>query len=304
MMDWTEGEAGEFNRALASRHRLIRYDRPGIGLSAGEVTDFTWDRQLQHIDLVLDEAGEDRVVLFGKAFSGPLAIAYAALRPDRVSHLVLLDSAERIMSAPHFPYGVSEKMAEAITGLVLAEWGLGSKAIGQLTMPNASAYELAWYSSYQRLASSPEAAAAVISATANVDVSEYLPQIQVPTLVIHHGDFCFFPLCCGERLAEGIPGARLLVLDGSTRFPFFGDQEAVLSAIESFLNPRRPMLTRRELEVLGQAAAGLSNRRIGSGLYISEDTVARHLANVFIKLEVGSRGAAVARARFLELLTA
>ena len=96
----------------------------------------------------------------------------------------------------------------------------------------------------------------------------------------------------------------MLVLDGSATLPFYGDQEAVISAIESFLNPQAATLTRRELEVLGLAAAGLSNRRIGSDLHISEDTVARHLANIFLKLDVGSRGAAVARARRLELLPA
>ena len=304
MMDWSEGEVGEFNRSLSAHHRLIRYDRPGMGLSAGEMADFTWERQLEQIDMVLDEAGEDRVVVFGKAFSGLLAIAYAARRPERVSHLILFDCAERILSAPHFPFGVSEKLAEAIHQLVLAEWGLGSKAIGELQMPNASATELAWYSAYQRMACSPEAAAAVIRATIHIDVSEDLPHVQVPTLILHHRDDRLLPLPCGERLAERIPGARLLVLDGSATLPFFGDQEAVISAIESFLNPHAAILTRRELEILDLAAAGLSNRLIGGDLHISEDTVARHLANVFLKLDVGSRGAAVARARKLELLPA
>jgi DNA-binding NarL/FixJ family response regulator len=196
---------------------------------------------------------------------------------------------------------VPEKLATAIEQLVLAEWGLGSKAMGELMMPNASAEQLTWYSAYQRTAASPEAAAAVIRDTIRVDVAEYLGQIRVPTLVLHHRDDRVLPLACGERLAAKIPGGRLLVLEGSATSPFFGDQEAVISAIESFVNPRAAVLTRRELEVLGRVADGLSNRGIACDLHISEDTVARHLANVFLKLEVGSRGAAVARARVLDL---
>jgi DNA-binding NarL/FixJ family response regulator len=53
-------------------------------------------------------------------------------------------------------------------------------------------------------------------------------------------------------------------------------------------------LTARELEVLRLVAAGRSNRAIASALVISEHTVARHLQNIFRKLDVSSRTAASA----------
>ena len=55
-------------------------------------------------------------------------------------------------------------------------------------------------------------------------------------------------------------------------------------------------LTRREAEVLGLVARGMSNREVAAALFLSEKTVARHLANLYIKLGVGSRTAAAAYA--------
>jgi pimeloyl-ACP methyl ester carboxylesterase len=234
-LDWCEGEIGRFNRGLARRHRLIRYDPPGLGLSAEASGDFDWQEQIAHIDAVLDAVGADRVAVFGKAASGMLGIAYAALRPERVTHLMLFDSAERVLQAPHFPHGVPLHLASAMEQLVLAEWGLGSKAIGGFMLPDATAEQRAWYSEYQRAAATPHAAAAMIRRMIETDVSEYLPRVKATTLVLHHRGDRLLALPCGVRLAERIPGARLVVLEGSASVPFFGDQEAVISAIESFL---------------------------------------------------------------------
>jgi len=61
-------------------------------------------------------------------------------------------------------------------------------------------------------------------------------------------------------------------------------------------------LTKRELEVLGLVAQGMSNQEIAATLVLSEHTVHRHVANVFGKLGVSSRAAAVAQAAKLDLL--
>jgi DNA-binding NarL/FixJ family response regulator len=55
-------------------------------------------------------------------------------------------------------------------------------------------------------------------------------------------------------------------------------------------------LTAREREVLKLVAAGLTNRAIAQRLFISEKTVARHISNIFTKLDLPSRAAATAYA--------
>jgi ATP/maltotriose-dependent transcriptional regulator MalT len=56
------------------------------------------------------------------------------------------------------------------------------------------------------------------------------------------------------------------------------------------------VLTDREVEVLRLVASGMGNRDIAGALHLSEHTVARHMQNVFAKLGVSSRAAAIARA--------
>jgi ATP/maltotriose-dependent transcriptional regulator MalT len=63
------------------------------------------------------------------------------------------------------------------------------------------------------------------------------------------------------------------------------------------------VLTKRELEVLVLAARGMCNGKIAYHLSLSESTVKRHLANIYPKMGVGSRGEAVRRALGNEWLT-
>lgn len=76
----------------------------------------------------------------------------------------------------------------------------------------------------------------------------------------------------------------------------------VASALMGRLRAPRPVVSERELEVLRAVSEGLSNRQIAARLHLSEATVKTHLVHVFDKLEVGSRTAAVARARESGLL--
>ncbi|WP_328997971.1 response regulator transcription factor [Kribbella sp. NBC_00709] len=57
-----------------------------------------------------------------------------------------------------------------------------------------------------------------------------------------------------------------------------------------------PMLTEREVEILGLLATGMSNRELSRKLYVSEATIKSHLAHIYTKLEVDTRAAAVGRA--------
>jgi DNA-binding NarL/FixJ family response regulator len=64
----------------------------------------------------------------------------------------------------------------------------------------------------------------------------------------------------------------------------------------SIVDRSRPScgLTAREREVIELLATGLTNRAIATELFVSEKTVARHIANIFLKLHVCSRAAATA----------
>ena len=293
---------GSFYRRLAASFRLLRFDRPGTGLADRDVYDFTLERQLEYLQTVIVASGEEQVALLGRSFSGPLAIAYAVAHPERVSHLVLFGSAPRFVSAPDYPEGLSQALVDAVAKLVAAEWGLGSRTAADIMLPGLREDQLSWYSQYQLSSSSAEVAVEIIAQHTRWDVRNLLPRVRVPTLVLHRRDDRTVALAAARNMAAEIPGSRLKILEGQANLPFYEDATSVLTELESFLSPAASRLSLREQEVLQHLEGGHSNRTIAAALSISENTVARHLANIFLKLEVGSRTAAIRRGRTLGLL--
>ncbi len=98
--------------------------------------------------------------------------------------------------------------------------------------------------------------------------------------------------------ALGDNDAAALELDAAQRV--FDQLGATLDARRTAVLPRRPRLpgglTEREADVLRLVAAGLSNREIAAKLFLSDKTIARHLANIYAKLDLSSRTAAAAYA--------
>jgi pimeloyl-ACP methyl ester carboxylesterase len=79
--------------ALSRTHRVIRFDRVGLGLSGTDPTGaYSRDRDMQIIDALLAKLGVDRVAIVGTSSGGGVAFHYAAAQPDRVTKLVLVNS--------------------------------------------------------------------------------------------------------------------------------------------------------------------------------------------------------------------
>lgn len=301
-LDWGDSDMGAFHRGVAARRRLIRYDRPGLGLADRVLSDYSLAGAVAHATTILDACGEQRVAVLGRSFSGPVAIALAVAHPERVSHLILFGSAARIVAGPGHPEGVSLGLTDAVERLVRAEWGLAAQTMTALLLPDVSQAEAARYAGYQRQCASPEVVAAMVAALVTMDVTHLLPDIRVPTLILHRRDDRTVPLAAARRLAHNVPGAQLRILEGSANLPYFGDRRAIVAEIDAFLAPPAIAITPRELEVLTRLADGHGNRAIAIALGISPATVARHVANLFIKLNVSSRSTAVLEARSLALL--
>jgi DNA-binding NarL/FixJ family response regulator len=174
----------------------------------------------------------------------------------------------------------------------------------------------------QRLRESvtPKAARAALAAMGTFDVTELLPRLKAPTLVLHRGDIPWLPVNIARELASRIPDARLMILEGESTAPYLDDTEATASAIDEFLGeveegrtaqreagaPASKQdgsgsarghshgLTEREVEVLRRLAGGQTNGEISEELFVSVRTVERHVANIYAK--IGARGRANATA--------
>jgi class 3 adenylate cyclase len=94
------------------------------------------------------------------------------------------------------------------------------------------------FAAYERASASPSMARALIEAVAQTDVTDVLPEVRVPTLVLHRRDE-YVPVEAARAIAAAVPGARLVELEGIDHLPFLGDSDAIVEEVEEFLTGAR-----------------------------------------------------------------
>ena len=224
---WQEPGYRHFWERLANHHTLVCYDRPGTGLSDRNRTGFSLDSELRDLEIVVDHLKLKRLALLGHGFGGPVAIAYAARYPRRISHLVLYGSYARGAAI------TTEEVKGSLISLIQAHWGVGSKALADTLIPGDAASEFA--AKYIRECAAPEIVAKILDFAYGSDVVHLLASLRVPTLVLHRHQDRAIPFRLGRELAALIPNARFVPLEGRENVPWLGDFESVLRAIVEFL---------------------------------------------------------------------
>jgi pimeloyl-ACP methyl ester carboxylesterase/DNA-binding CsgD family transcriptional regulator len=298
-LNWDDPAFRRFVRALARRHTVIRYDRPGSGLSDRDgPPPLSLGDEVATLAGFLEAIEYPRVSLMGASSGSAVAAAYAAEHPERVDRLVLYGSYPR--GADIAPPAVRELMVSIVGN----QWGLGARVLADVFLPNATAGERKEFAEFQRRSASRGTAARALRAVYDMDAAVYLVRVRVPTLVLHRHDDRAIPFALGREVADTVPGATFVALDGDDHFPWLGDSLTVVDAIDRFLEglpPRAPAephlavaLTVREREVLMLVAQGLTDAQIADRLFLSSHTVHRHVANARTKLGVPSRAAAAA----------
>ena len=277
---------GDFIAGLAERFTVIRYDKPGCGLSDRDGTALSFDEQVTAALAVADAVGAGRFRLFGASQGGQLAAAIAARYPERVEALALYGvcaSGRDLAPAP---------VRESVVALVRAHWGLGLRALAGAFVTDPTTEELATLTRFQRDSASPAAAAQLLEVYYDTDVRALLPAITAPAVVLHREADKGTRFELGREVASLIPAATLIPLPGSSHLYYHGDWRAVLEALLGFLYEpvsAGPQLTKRELEVAALIAEGLTNQAIAGRLSVAPRTAEAHVENIRRKLAVRSR---------------
>ena len=277
---------GSFIERLAERFTVIRYDKPGCGLSDRDGIDLSFDGQVAAALAVAGAAGADRFSLFGASQGAQLAAAIAARYPGRVEALVVYGMcASGRDLAP-------DEVRDSLVALVRAHWGLGLKAMAGLFVADPTAEDVEGFARFQRASASATVAARLLEVYYETDIRALLPAIQARTAVLHRVADQGTRFELGREVAALIPGATLIPLPGSSHVFYHGDWPAVLDATLDFLGESAspgPKLTGRELEVAELVAAGLTNQAIARRLSVAPRTAEAHVENIRRKLEVRSR---------------
>jgi pimeloyl-ACP methyl ester carboxylesterase len=235
-VEWEEPTFVRFMERLGSFARLVRFDKRGTGLSDRPPGVPTLEERMEDAHAVMDAVGLQRAVVFGWSEGGPMAVLFAATYPERTTALVLYGTRARFVRAPDYPWGIAPEEMEANLTKLEAVWG---RIVLTHLAPSSDDRYRAWLLRYQQAAASPAAAVALQRANYQIDVRDILPAIHVPTLVLSRRDDPVGPGPAGRNLAERIPGARFIELEGSDHTMWLGDTDALVDEIEEFLTGMR-----------------------------------------------------------------
>lgn len=309
--DWQSPIWQHWMRFLASHFRFVRYDERGCGMTERDVPDLSFERSVEDLENVVEAAGPgERFALLGISQGAAVCATYAVRHPERVSHLVLYGGYARGWF--HRPDVRGRREFEAIIELTRSGWGRDNPAFRQVFtsrfVPDGTHEQLEWWNDLCRKTATPETAAALLQARAEIEVTGILRQVRTPTLVAHSREDAVVPIAEGRLLAAEIPEAQFVELDSRNHVllehePAWG---RFCEAVAGFLgvpsgatagDPAFETLSSRERAVLVLMTRGLGNARIGAELGISEKTVRNHVTRVFDKLGVWTRAQAIVFAR-------
>jgi len=214
---------------LAGRVALTLYDRYGTGLSRGPVDDFGLAASVRELEAVVRYAGPP-VNLLAMSQAGPVAVALAARHPELVDRLVF--SGTYADAATVF---TRTDLNASLVAMVRAHWGMGSRLFADLFRPDVSEAGARHLAEVLRDSADRETAASYLEALYAVDVTDLLPTVRAPALVVHYRGDRVVPFTGGRQLATGLPDARLITLDGAYHLPDAADLDRVVEAICDFL---------------------------------------------------------------------
>lgn len=246
--EWEHTGFRQFFESLAQRHTLVRYDRVGVGLSDRTSAECTLASEVADLEVVVRHHGLERFALFGSSLGAPTALAFAALHPEQVSHLVLYGgfaSGSRL---------AKEEVQSALLALVRASWGLGAKALVDIFAPGISTEDANELVGYSKAACSAETAGRLLEFMYQVDVEQAAREVRVPTLVLHRRKDRAIPFESARQLAALIPSAQLMTLEGNIHTPWYGDWRAVVEATLRFIDGGSPAAAASEAEAAGPNA--------------------------------------------------
>jgi class 3 adenylate cyclase len=239
-LGWDDPAIADFLRRLASFSRLIYFNRRGTGMSDAVPHNAipTWEEWTEDIDAVLDAVGSKQTAIFASREGGAISVLYTVAHPERVSALVLHNTAAKYLMADDYPIGASPEALDAVLEVMRTHWA--TPELSRLVLPDDDPARVEISAKIRRASVTPRSAVAQYNyMLRSVDVRWALPLIQVPTLVLHNRGQPFLPVEYGRYLADHISGARFVELPGPrTRLP--ADPTRLVDEIAEFLTGERP----------------------------------------------------------------
>lgn len=248
--------------------RLIRFDKRGTGLSDRPTDVATLEERTDDIRAVMDAVGLERAVIFGGSEGGQMACMFAALYPHRTVALATWGALARWRKSPGYPWGLSEEEDEELLAALEREWPNEwyVRGPGAGMGPDADPRDVAFMMRVCQAGASPSAAVALERMNSRSDVTDILPTIRVPALIMCSTHDPLAPAEGVKWMADRIPGAQFRAFPGSSHFPGENLPHIVAAVQELATGRSGPAPTnRRLLTILFMDVVGSTERAAAMG---------------------------------------
>lgn len=226
--DWNQEAFRSFFSQLGEGLTVVRYDRPGVGLSDRAARSRAMEDEAALLADLIAELGADRYSFFAISCGSPVAIVHAAENPDRVERLCFYGA------YANGPAICSPDVQNAVISTVKAHWGLGSRALADIFLPDADRETIKAFARQQRVSADVDVAAELLKLTYSMDAQSKLNHITTDALIIHRRDDRAIPYESSREMAAGIKHARLVTLDGRAHPPWI-DGHQIAGLANAFL---------------------------------------------------------------------
>jgi pimeloyl-ACP methyl ester carboxylesterase len=230
--------------AFASFSRVILHDRRGVGLSdpVSAWSPPTLEQWMDDALAVMDATDAQQPLVFASGDNSQVGILVAAIHPERVGSLVLVNGSARLRSAPGYPFGYTPEFVDLLmTGT--REHSEADEAFDFYPAVVGSRIDdpafRAWWEAAGHRGASPSVAAALSRLYLDTDVHSLLGALSVPTLVIHRSGNRMVPPQHGRYLAGHIPAAKYVELPGEDDLWWTGNGQLVVDEVQEFLTGTR-----------------------------------------------------------------
>ena len=233
---WEDPSFARWLNRLGSFVRVVLFDKRGTGLS-DRVAVPAMDERMDDIRTVMDVVGIEKASVMGISEGGSLAALFAAYHPKRCEDLIVYGGFASFKS--WFP---TDEALEQFFDYVESAWGTGASVPQFVPSMAGDAAFQEWWGKYERLGASPHDVKTLMRMNSQIDITDVLSTIKVPTLVLHKTEDVLIDVEGGRTIARLIPNAKLIELPGKDHFPFIGDDkgERIISEIEEFLTGSKP----------------------------------------------------------------
>ena len=286
---------GAWLQGVAEHFRVIGYDSRGQGLSTcGLTADPTVEDYRRDLEAVIEATGVERFALAAYGGFGHVVLRYAVDHPDRVTALILICSCEDFAAwSPSAFLGVAEE-----------NWDLFLELQVRKVPPDVQPRLI---EVFKQMGSQADYVRMLRAFLGSSPISDLLPKVSMPTLLLHSLDQHWLPPAEGAKVAAKIPGARILFTDGDVEPDFVQGVAAIIDFLKGVLAPEpigplpngarsQGKLSQRQFEVMCLISEGKTTREIAEALVLSDRTIERHVSDLYSKIGARNRAEATAYA--------